>query len=152
MAFWKSSNTFGIDYHIMRTPESHNYFPGDPVSSGVAAKAEVALMASVAANHQAVLYGMWQRGIVPIETNIVRAFSKYRYVQSAGARYGVLLVANCFESIGTQPVQRGFEDLYIDDAYPNFEHGLSAWQRKNKLLPAKPNLKLTFYHIWAVRK
>ena len=148
---WKSSKFFGINYHLKRTPDSHNYFPGDPVSSPSAAKAELALMASVAANHQSVLYGMWERGIVPLETQIMQEFNRFRYVQAPGVRYGVLLIGTVFESIGVQPVRRSYHSTHIEGAFASYEMALNSWKVKDKLLPAMPGSKINYYHVWAER-
>ena len=156
MALWKSSNTFGINYYMNYTPDNHNYFPGGPVSSRSEAGAEMALGAAVALNHNSVLWAIWNRGIIPMETRIIQYLNNFRYVLKNGNKtYGVLIVATVFESAiidaNTMAPQRAYFGTHIEGTYPNYDFAAKQWASSDKLLPAKDNWKTIFYHIWAKR-
>ncbi len=165
MAFWRDSDVFGIKYHMMKTPDSHNYFSGDPVSSRSGAVAEVCLSASVAANHQSVLWAIWNRGIAPLETQIIGRFKQApateREVEKTFGNvyniktFGVLLIATIFESAIVNPnvgvPQRSYHGTHIETCDFSYENAKKIYEGRDKLLPAKKNLKINFYQIWAVR-
>lgn len=166
MALWKSSDVFGINYHIMKCPETHNYFPGDPVSSRAGAAAEVLLSASVAANHQSTLWAIWNNGIVPLETQIMGYFKQApefeREVEKVFGdvlelkTFGVLLIATIFESAIINPdikvPQRLYHGIHIESCGFSYEGTVKYYNQRDKLLPAKKGWKINFYNIWAVRK
>lgn len=166
MAYWRDSEVFGIKYHMMKTPDGHNYFSGDPVSSGAAAAAEVCLSASVAANHQSVLWAIWNRGIAPLETQIIGRFKQAPAIERDTEKmfggdilnfktFGVLLIATIFESATVDPnvgvPQRSYHSTHIEMCSFSYENAKKVYEGRDKLLPAKKNLKINFYHIWAVR-
>jgi hypothetical protein len=165
MAFWRSSDVFGINYHMMLTPDSHNYFTGDPVSSPGGAAAEVLLTASVAMNHNAVLWNIWNRGIAPLETQIIDQFKQIgrieREVETATGKdvnsknFGVLLIATVYQSAvinqDTKAPQRSYHGTHIETYGFDYKSALKIYNNRDKLIPAKQGWKTVHYHIWAVR-
>ncbi len=165
MALWRGSDVFGIKYHIMKTPDSHNYFSGDPVSTGAGAMAEVLLTASVAMNHSSILWAIWNRGIAPLETRIMGYFMQApkfeREIEKTFGdvvnvkTFGVLLIATVFESAvinqDTKAPQRAYHATHLETASFSYENAAKIYNNRDKLLPAKNGWKTVFYHIWAVR-
>lgn len=165
MAFWKYSEVFGINYYMMKTPDSHNYFSGDPVSSGGGAAAEVLLTASVAMNHNSVLWAIWNRGIAPMETQIMGYFMQAPAMEREVEKmvgnvlsvktFGVLLIATVHESAvinqDTKAPQRSYHSTHIETVGFDYESAAKVYSGRDKLLPGKPGMRPVMYHIWAVR-
>ena len=151
----------------MKTPDSHNYFTGDPVSSPSAAKAEAALALSVGAQHYLVIKNMWDRGIIPLEAEIMKELNKAKQEErkreaTVGGldifdhkTYGVLLIGTVFQSAvinqDSKAPQRFYESMHIDNANFSYDYAAWYWSQRDKLLPGRNGWKIAFYHIWAVK-
>jgi len=149
----------------MKTPEVHNYFSGEPVSCRGGAVSEVLLSASVGLNHNSVLWAIWDKGIAPLETQIMGHFQQAPQFEREVEKvfgdildvktFGVLLIATVFESKvvnqDTKTPQRFYHNTHIETVSFSYESAAKLYQSRDKLLPAKKDWKIAFYHIWAVR-